>query len=528
MNGGGPRDEYRKKKAETWWSAEAEKRVRAGEPRVDWSSSALVDGIINRRVTGVETRNWLGWLKERHLERPADLGLSIGCGTGLLERDAISQGLCHEMVGIDIAEGALDIARREAGDLPVKYERVDLECQALPAGEYDMVFSAGALHHINNLYFCVEQLHSCLKDDGLLVLNEYAGPSRFQWDPLQLKLVFDIYGFLPWRYRFNHLAGETIPYPRRPEICSMVMNDPSEAVRSAGMLDVVEMFFERIDRREIGGTLLNPFLSGILENFNEEDDLDSSFISTVAMLEELLMKDGVIDSDFVVDVYRRRSSPVSGDDAKSDDLARSDRILQQENAIVDGLDELGEVRAANDALRSEVGEARAQSADAGSRVSLLQSENALLKTGVVFRGARALRRVDKGRVPVEKFLPGPEATRAQSVPARVDASFGLLSAETRAIRRYLEGAGKGNEIFWLRWLREAADLSADRTLMAGLEPSCAEVAVRLGICDSVDLIDLSLLSGGARPAGSYDLILLGLHPGIEGAALAGPACGLLE
>ena len=518
----------RKERTGAWWSLQAEKRVSEESPRTDWSISPLIEQIICKRVTGVETRNWLGWFKDRYLKKPADPGLSIGCGTGLLERDALDQGLCRRMDGVDIAAGALEIARERAAGLPVTYSQVDLESESLPPDKYDIVFSSGALHHINRLDFCVEQLHACLKEDGLLVLNEYVGPSRFQWEARQLKHVFEIYGFLPWRYRYNHLASGTVPYPQRPEICSMVATDASEAVRSSEMLDVVERYFERIDRRYIGGTLLNPILSGILENFDEDDELDRSFMGVVASLEEQLIEGGFIASDFVVDVYRRRPSPLGGEEAKKADRARSELISIQESAIEKVLDEIGEVREASNELRGRIEETRRKAFEAGVQASNLQGENASLKNGLVFSGVRALRSIIRRSTPVSEAVTDLEITRSPSSLVRVNTTFSMMTPETRAIKRYVEGIGRGNEILWLRWLREAAGLTGGKALMVGLEPGHAEVAVRLGVCGSVDIMDIPALKAGVRTTELYDIVFLDLTSAYESETIVEPITGLLK
>lgn len=518
----------RRERTGAWWSAEAEKRVSEESPRTDWSSSPLIDQIINKRVTGVETRNWLGWFKERYLKKPADLGLSIGCGTGLLERDALDQSLCRRMEGVDIAPRALEIARESAVGLPVTYRQVDLESETFPPDKYDIIFSAGALHHINRLDFCVEQLHSCLKEDGLLVLNEYVGPCRFQWEAKQLKLAFEVYGFLPRRYRFDYLVRGTVDCPRRPEICSMVVNDPSEAVRSSEMLGVLERYFERIDRRDIGGTLLNPVLSGILENFDEEDDLDRSFMSVVALLEEMLIQGGLIPSDFVVDVYRRRPSPLGGEEAKKADRARSELISSQESAIEQSLGKIGEVRESMEALQELIEAIRRKAFDAGVQASRLQGENASLKTGLVFRLVRAFKSIAGVGTQVND---PPLVTEAVPPPlslARLDTAFSMMTPETRAIKRYVEGIGRGNEIFWLRWLREVGGLTGGRALMAGIEPGHAEVAVRLGICGSADIMDIPAIKAAVRSPERYDIVFLDLASPYESETLLEPITGLLE
>src|SRR4051812_33747700 len=72
-----------------------------------WMAHPLVRAAINRRVTG-DPNVWPlpALLNGRHFRT----GLSIGCGTGGLERSLA--GIVAEMTGIDSSEPALAEARR--------------------------------------------------------------------------------------------------------------------------------------------------------------------------------------------------------------------------------------------------------------------------------------------------------------------------------------------------------------------------------------------------------------------------------
>jgi SAM-dependent methyltransferase len=188
---------------------------------------------INRRISGSEEIHWLEWARRNYIEGDPGLGLSIGCGVGALERDVVSRGICENMFGCDIAEGALEIARRAAEGLPITYGAVDLESEEVPGGPYDVAFAVATLHHLNRLGDAAARLRRSLKPGGLLLVVEFVGPSRFQWSPYQLELTGDIYSFLPWRYRMHWQSGGTVSRLCRPPLCSMVASDPSEAVRSA-------------------------------------------------------------------------------------------------------------------------------------------------------------------------------------------------------------------------------------------------------------------------------------------------------
>src|ERR1700716_4116665 len=61
-----------------------------GEPENHyWGAQPLVQRAINRRVTG-DPNVWpMDWFARRYTPVPAPLVLSVGCGSGILERDAI-------------------------------------------------------------------------------------------------------------------------------------------------------------------------------------------------------------------------------------------------------------------------------------------------------------------------------------------------------------------------------------------------------------------------------------------------------
>src|SRR5512143_4266674 len=75
-----------------------------GEPEDHfWAAQPLVRRAINRRVTGDPNRWPMEWFAARYAPTPLPLGLSVGCGTGLLERDILGKGLCERVEGVDFS-----------------------------------------------------------------------------------------------------------------------------------------------------------------------------------------------------------------------------------------------------------------------------------------------------------------------------------------------------------------------------------------------------------------------------------------
>ena len=66
-----------------------------------WGAQPLVRRAINRRVTG-DPHCWpMEWFATRYAREPLERGLSVGCGSGLLERDALGKRICASVEGID-------------------------------------------------------------------------------------------------------------------------------------------------------------------------------------------------------------------------------------------------------------------------------------------------------------------------------------------------------------------------------------------------------------------------------------------
>lgn len=517
----------REEKVGRFWSADAARRARGGaEPLIDWTQSPTVGRIINRRVSGSEDVDWIGWIRLTHLRDAAGTGLSIGCGIGLLERDIIARGMCERIFACDIAEGALETARREAAGMPITYSLLDLETDDLPGGPYDVAFAAATLHHINHLGLVAEKLHSKLKPGGLLFVVEFVGPSRFQWESRQLALVTDIYSFLPWRYRMHWQSAGTVPYPLRPEVCAMVKADPSEAVRASEIEAALEPYFETVESRPAGGALLNPLLSGIVENFDEDRRLDKAFIEQAGRLEDALMAGGSIRSDFKMLVCRRRDEPVLSEGQAASEESRALLVSSQEKEIGRALREIAEISADSEETAQLAEKAVEAAGVTGAEVERAVAENARLKRGLVFSAMRAVRKqTPEAKVDPE---PDPEETPAHrapvseaplAVPRRPVHMAGDLA---RASAAYVAAIPSGNSQMWLAWLEQVLPLPVERVVTCGLEPGMAGLASKLGPVENAFACGAELLLPRTEPA------CLVLAAGPESRTVAGAASRIVK
>lgn len=215
-----------------------------------WMSEEICRFHINENVSGSPHEWPMEWFNRVYAAEPFGLGLSLGCGDGALERDVRKKEVCQAVVGIDISEGAIQIAAQEAaseGLTGISYERGDFNTFVLPPNRYDIVFFHQAMHHVAELEHCVSQISTTLKPGGILYLDEYVGPSRNEWTDEHLVQANEIFSGLP-RNILPHSISK-VPYPIEED-------DPSEAVRSSEILPLVSDAFEIIDQRDYGGNLL--------------------------------------------------------------------------------------------------------------------------------------------------------------------------------------------------------------------------------------------------------------------------------
>lgn len=490
----------REAKIGAWWSAQAEKQKIERSPRLDWLCSPVIEKITHRRISKEEETNWIGFVRTKLANEHFELGLSIGCGAGDLERDVVTHKFCQRMEAVDIAQGALEIARRQAWDLPIKYIQGDLETMNLPSNRYDIAFCASTLHHLNKLDHCLSRVYGSLKKEGFFAFFEYVGPSRFQWEPYQLRLVNDLYSLLPEEYHFNH--GSRIMQTRviPPGVSLMIQNDPSEAARSNELLGAVDRYFETLYKIELGGTLLNPLLGGICENFKDNNEMDISFLRLAALYEESLIEAGVIPSDFVVMLCKKREKPLDGADALRAEHARSETVSRQEAEIVSLCQRIFAAEAEVEKLLERLNEERARLEAASRAIEEQQPESQEPKKGFLFRIAKAARRTLKKEKRSEK-VGGDAQTSSSEDDAGAEAEESHVSPEIRAIKSCIDGSRPYGEYLWLHWVRELIGASWGKALLATPDPALACALVSAGVCGSVS-------SGLSQKRGNFSVVFL--------------------
>lgn len=223
-------------------------------PETFWMAHPEVRRRINRRITGDPDLWPIDWLRANVVTEPLGRVVVPGCGTGELERDLVTKGLCRRVLAFDLSPRQVAEARERARHAGVAdaidYRTAAMEELHLPEATFDGCFFHHALHHAEDPEGLLRKLRRALRPGALLYLDEYVGPSRRQWNRRSYAAAVDAYRRLPAPVRRH----------RRLRIPGLLakLSDPSESIASDRIVPAVEELFEVRHRRDYGGFLLHP------------------------------------------------------------------------------------------------------------------------------------------------------------------------------------------------------------------------------------------------------------------------------
>lgn len=253
---------------------------------VPWMAIPQVRLYLNRLIGSGEAL-WPIELFERFLKgRTFDRALSIGCGSGALERELVKRGMCREFDAFDGSIVSLLEARREAAGAGfsdrIRYFALDFNRPALPRRRYDIVFFHQSAHHVGKLEKLYRAIMRALKKDGMVYLDEYIGPSRFEWatKPELLERHQRIFERIPRSLRLV----DTLSAPIQAD-------DPTEAIRSSEIESELVVGFDLLGKQPYGGGILSVVLPSLrvdaidertLEELIEEDRKAPPYYTLIA------------------------------------------------------------------------------------------------------------------------------------------------------------------------------------------------------------------------------------------------------
>src|SRR5436305_7097367 len=230
-----------------YWDREATAPVTP--PSHSWMAHPEVRHYINRSIGG-QNGTWpLDWFQQRYPGQTFARALSIGCGSGALERDLVRRGIVGSMEAFDASPLSIDVARTKAAEEGfserIQYSIADFNVVTLPPASFDLICFHQSLHHVEALEHLLFQVRRALRPGGMLYLDEFVGPSRTFWNDSTLRWYRALYHLFPRDVRYF----DDFAMPIQEE-------DPSEAIRSSEILSRLVIGFTVEEFRGYGGNVM--------------------------------------------------------------------------------------------------------------------------------------------------------------------------------------------------------------------------------------------------------------------------------
>lgn len=265
----------------------------------------------NLTISGDENQSYENYVTKKYLPNKWNLSLlSIGCGEGRHERHFAQSGQFSIVIGVDISPKRIEKAQQLANEekLSIDYIAGDFHTMNLPKSSFDVILFDSSLHHFSNIdAFLQKEILPLMKDDGILVINEYCGPNRLQWTKEQLNYANELLREIPKKYRVL-VDGRSIKRKvYRPGLLRMFLVDPSEAPDSSNLQQALHTHFSILEEKRIGNNILHILLKGIAHHFVETDAEKTTLLfDLIAKEKGFVTKVGKSDSIF--GVYQKKTT----------------------------------------------------------------------------------------------------------------------------------------------------------------------------------------------------------------------------
>jgi len=221
--------------------------------------------------------------------------VSIGCGSGGKEIRLLRENIVQQFDLFEISEAKIELIQQKAAEHGV-LDRVSWHhadaFERDPVGEHDLVYWNNSLHHMFDVPQAIAWSARALQSGGCFAMDDYVGPTRFQWTDLELEMAARVRALLPDRFLVNPRNSNAWlnRAPGRPDVQVMMAADPTEAADSGRILAAVMVAFPQARLIPTGGIIYHLALNDVLANFGEEED--QAMLESLLLLDEILARNG--------------------------------------------------------------------------------------------------------------------------------------------------------------------------------------------------------------------------------------------
>jgi SAM-dependent methyltransferase len=252
-------------------------RFSLSHPKIDRYKARLLGWHADSDEYGA----WTGFLVDKY--GPQRTCLSLGSGTGRVEQHLLESGFASQFDAIEISDSLNAEVDRSGSNIDAR--QGDLNFCELPANTYDFILCHQILHHLINIEHVLDQINNALAPSGLLLVSEYIGENRWQFNEDRLSYL---------RNAFSDIPLKRVP-PWRV--------DGFESIRSADVRHLLKAQFGNSCEQSVdfGGAYFPYAVSSWSRAM--------PFIDQILEQDEIVSKQNMLNPCYHIGLYRKSNAP---------------------------------------------------------------------------------------------------------------------------------------------------------------------------------------------------------------------------
>jgi len=206
---------------------------------------------------------------------------------------------CTDVTGSSI-EKAKELARQHGVQDHFIFRTLDINHWS-PMRKYHSVLAIQSLHHIVKLESVLDNIRSCLIDDGYFLADDMIGRNGHQRWPESLEIVQSLWRELPDRYKYNHQL-------RRFEKEFDNWDCSTQAFEGIRSQDILPLLIERFHFETFAafGNVIDIFIDRSFgPNFDSQAPADRTFIDRVHVIDVDALEKGMIKPTHMIAVMQK-------------------------------------------------------------------------------------------------------------------------------------------------------------------------------------------------------------------------------
>lgn len=177
---------------------------------------------LNRIISFGSDIKWRNKILQMILKKSPESILDVATGTGDLAIKFARKSKATKIIGLDISEGMLSVAKKKISDtiLSEKVEFIKGDSEALPfsTNSYDAITVSFGIRNFENLEKGLSEIYRVLKPKGLFIILETSIPAKFPFKQGYLfytKRVLPIIGkiFSKDKFAYTYLSESASVFP---------------------------------------------------------------------------------------------------------------------------------------------------------------------------------------------------------------------------------------------------------------------------------------------------------------------------